>query len=173
VAALNAVHARVIGINSGIAPFYGRDDLAATARDTGAIGANGQPLVFDIGADGSGLGPQVVTAIQVFTDEVRFNVSTRVLDIDGSGGASLVIAVRPERADPMSQVTRLDDTTFYGVVPGTHLVFGLELDRARAVQTDVEQHFSVRIEFLADGRPTLGFRDLDFIIPARGMSCPQ
>ncbi|HBQ09828.1 MAG TPA: hypothetical protein DEF51_01100, partial [Myxococcales bacterium] len=49
VAGLTGIGARVIGIFSG---STGRDDYEAIARDTGAVRADGTPLVFDI--DGSG-----------------------------------------------------------------------------------------------------------------------
>ncbi len=156
VAAINArLHARVIGINSGIAPFWGRDDMVQLARDTGAVTDTGAPLVFDINPDGTGLSQQVVQAVRQFTTAVRLDVSARAVDIDGSGAAALVSAVVPERATPMTNVMRIDATTFYGVVPGTQLTFGLQIDLARVMQTDQEQHFVVRIEFLSDGRPTL------------------
>lgn len=164
---------RVIGINSGVAPFSGRDDLVRIAQDTGTLGADGRPLVFDISPDGTGLSEQVVTAIQRFTAEVRLNVSARAIDIDGSGGANLVRAIRPQRAIPMDRIERFDDRTFYGVVPGTRLVFALEIDTSRVVPMDREQRFRVRVEFLAEGRPTLGFRDVDIVVPPQTQMCPR
>jgi hypothetical protein len=172
-AALNSQLApRVIGINSGIVPFWGRDDLVRIAQDTGSIGQDGQPLVFDISPDGTGLSEQVVNAILRLTSEVRLDVSARAVDL-GDGGAELIRAVRPQRAEPMERVRRLDDTTFYGVIPGTRLIFALEIDTSRIVRTDVDQHFSARIEFLSSGRPTLGFRDVDIVVPARDRPCPR
>lgn len=164
---------RVIGINSGLEPFSGRRDLEQLARDTGTLGSNGAPLVFDIGPDGSGLSEQVVSAIQRLTAEVRLNtVSARAVD-DGSGGALLVRGVRPVSATPMSQIDHLDDTTFYNVVPGTRLDFELLLDQNLIVPGPTERRFVVRIEFLADGRPTLGTRDVVIVIPARGQMCDR
>lgn len=172
IAALRAnLHARVIGINSGMPPFWARDDMEQIARDTGSLGADNQPLVFDINPDGTGLSEQVVRSVERFTNEVVLNVSARAVDIDGSGGARMVRAIRPERATPMDRIARLDMTTFYGVVPGTQLVFALDLDRSMIVPMDREQRFTVRIEFLADGRPTLGFRDIQIIVPPRDTTC--
>lgn len=168
------LHARVVGINSGTAPFSARPDLEALATDTGSLGDDGRPLVFDINPDGSGLGEQVVRAVGRFTAEVRLNVSARATVVSGPGGDGLVRNVRPLRADPMDRVARIDETTFYSVVPGTRLQFGLELDRARAVRMAVEQRFIVRVEFLADGLPTLGFADVEVVIPAAGApGCEQ
>jgi len=61
VAALNAIDAKVLGLMSGAAA---RDDLENIARDTGAMAADGSPIVFDIGTDGRSLGDDVVRAIQ-------------------------------------------------------------------------------------------------------------
>jgi hypothetical protein len=61
VAALNGIGAKVLGLMSGSAA---RDDLEAIARDTGALAADGSPIVFDIGSDGRLLGPEVVRAVQ-------------------------------------------------------------------------------------------------------------
>ncbi len=168
----STLHPRVIGINSGLDPFSGRRDLEQLARDTGTLGSNGSPLVFDIGPDGSGLSEQVVSAIQRLTAEVRLgSVSARAVD-DGSGGALLVRGVRPVSATPMGQIDRFDDTTFYNVLPGTQLQFELDLDPNLIVPGPRERTFTVHIEFLADGRPTLGTRDVVIVIPARGEMCP-
>ena len=61
VTALNAIGAKVLGLMSGLAA---RDDLIAIARDTGAVAADGTPIVFDIGSDGRSLGVDVVRAVQ-------------------------------------------------------------------------------------------------------------
>jgi hypothetical protein len=165
------LHARVIGINSGVAPFWGRDDLVHLATDTGAVDDHGQPLVYDINPDGSGLSEQVVSSVRDFTQQVLLNVSAQAVDIDGSGGASLVTAVVPQSASPMSNVQRIQDGTFWGVVPGTHLSFGLEIDRSRITPSSQEQRFMVRVQFLSDGRPTLGYRDVEIVIPPSMHSC--
>jgi hypothetical protein len=164
-AAMEGVRGRVIGISSGVQPFSGRDDLRQLAVDTRSVTARGDPLVFDIGADGRELDARVVTAVQTFTRQVRFNASARVADLDPQRPArSLVRAIRPVRADPAAQVERMDESTFHGVVPGTRLTFALELatDRPRAASA---QRIPARIQFLSDGRANLGHRDLEIVIP--------
>jgi len=167
------VRGRIIGINSGASPTWGRDDLEQLACDTGAVGGDGNPLVFDVGTDGSGLGEQVVHAIGRFQSEVRFDVTARSVDLDPPGGTDLITAIRARSATPASQIRSMDGTTFFGVRPGTRLAFAIEIDPARAMRTEVEQVFRVRIEFLADGRPTLGSREIEIVIPGRGMMCPM
>jgi hypothetical protein len=83
-AALRALNARVIGISSGVPPFSGRDDMRRLAIDTASVTASGAPLVFDIGADGRDLDTRVVSAVETFTQQVRFNASARIIDLDPS-----------------------------------------------------------------------------------------
>jgi len=163
--ALQSVRARVIGINSGSVPFSGRSDLERLAIDTGAITSSGAPLVFDIGADGRELDTRVVTAVETFTRQVRFNASARVVDLDPARPASAYVrAVRPLGAAPMSQIERIEGTQFVGVVPGTELTFGLDLATSMP-QPRETLRIPARIQFLADGRPILGSRDIVIVIP--------
>lgn len=163
--ALRTLNARVIGISSGVAPYSGRNDLQRLAADTGTVTAAGAPLVFEIGADGRDLDSRVVTAVQTFTQQVRFNASARVIDLDPQRPASqLVVAVRPVAASPATSVERFDGTTFYGVVPGTQLTFGLDL-RTNLPRMATAQRFPARVQFFGDGRPNLGSQDIVIVIP--------
>jgi hypothetical protein len=172
VAALRNVRARVIGIDSGRAPFSGLTDLQRLARDTETVGANGEPMVFSIGSDGRELDARVVNAVRTFTQQVRFNASARVVDLDPTRPAtSLVRAVLPASASPMSNITRIDGSTFMGVVPGTQLTFTIELE-ANVPRMAFPQRFPARVQFLADGRPNLGFQDIEIVVPAEdGSGC--
>ncbi len=170
VAALRTINARVIGISSGVPPFSGRDDMQRLAVDTGSVTAAGSPLVFDIGADGRDLDTRVVTAVQTFTQQVRFNASARIIDLDPARPASqFVLAVRPVSAAPMENVQRIDGTTFYGVVPGTRLTFGLDLQN-RLPRMATAQRFPARVQFFGDGRANLGSQDVVIVIPGEDKS---
>lgn len=174
IAALQPLHARVIGINSGDGiTTTARPDLERIATDTGAIGADGRPLVFDISDTGAGLSVQVVNAVQRFTQEVPFDVSAIAIDLDGRAGARLVSAIVPSRADPPDHIARLDATTFYRVIPGTRLFFTVQLDPSRAVASARDQVFRLRVDFLADRRSIVGTQELDVLIPAAGTPCPS
>jgi hypothetical protein len=172
VAALRSVRARVIGIDSGRAPFSGLADLQRLARDTDTVTASGQPLVISIGTNGSELDQRVVTAVRTFTQQVRFNASARVLDLDAARPASaLVRAVRPVAATPADAIARIEGGTFVGVVPGTQLTFAIDVE-TNVPRMAVAQRFPARIQFLADGRPNLGFQDIELVIPAEdGSGC--
>jgi hypothetical protein len=167
---LRALNARVIGISSGVAPFSGRDDMRRIAVDTGSVTASNVPLVFDIGTDGRDLDTRVVSAVETFTQEVRFNASARLIDLDPARPASqFVVAVRPATASPMANVERLDATTFYGVVPGTRLTFALDLQN-RLPRMATAQRFPARVQFFGDGRPNLGSQDVVIVIPGQDKS---
>lgn len=127
--------------------------MLSLALDTGTIGADNAPLVFDISSDGQGLGEQVVAAVQRLTNETRFDCSARVLDIDGSGMAALIEAVRPVSAQPMSQSNGLTPRRFTAWSRAHNLNFALDLDLRRIQQQDVERRGWIRVEFLGDGRP--------------------
>lgn len=164
--AVNRVHARVIGISSGTEGVTGRDDMIRIAQDTGSVTSTGAPLVFDIGSDGRDLDSRVVSAIQTFTQQVRFNASARVLDLDPRRSVRAIVqGVRPLRADPMSNVTGTTADSFTGVVPGTRLTFAIDLatDLPRMA---LPQRFPARVQFYGDGRANLGSRDITIVIPA-------
>jgi hypothetical protein len=145
--------------------------MQAIARDTGTVTASGTPLVIGINTDGSDLDARVVSAIQTFTRQVRFNASARVVDLDPTRPASrIVAAVRPLAADPAGNVLRTDGAVFYGVVPGTRLTFSLELV-SPLPRTDVAQRFPARVQFLGDGRANLGSRDIEIVIPPLDRTC--
>jgi hypothetical protein len=170
----NRLHPHFIGINNGGAnnPQSSHDDLAQLARDTNTIGMDGQPIVFDINEDGSGLSDDIVTAVERLTSEVPFDVSARPIDLDQQGGSRLITAIQPVSANPMNHIARLDATTFYTVIPGTHLSFSVVVDPTRATPMAREQRLPVRIQFYGDGRPTLGYEDIVIVIPAMGqMGC--
>ncbi len=169
--AVNRLGARVIGINSGTSSLSGLADLTQIATATSTVTAAGAPLVISIRTDGADLDSRVVSAVQTFTRQVRFNASARVVDLDAMNPASRIVrAVRPASASPAGSVQRFDDTSFYGVIPGTRLTFALELITPLP-RTSVTQRIPARVQFLGDGRANLGFRDIEIVIPAIDQRC--
>jgi hypothetical protein len=72
VAALNSIGAKYIGVNSGSS----HANMVSVASGTGSVDIAGNPLVFDIPSNGSGLGTQVVDAITLLANQVPIEVST-------------------------------------------------------------------------------------------------
>lgn len=171
--ALNNIRARVIGISSGVEPYSGRRDLERIAMETNAVSLAGTPLVFDIGSDGRDLDTRVVSAIQTFTRQVRFDASARIVDVDPERPASaLVRAIRPAFASPQSGIQGQDGNAFLGVIPGTRLTFTIEIQNTTIPRGPLPQRIPARVQFLGDGRPNLGTRDITIVIPAEsGEGC--
>jgi predicted small lipoprotein YifL len=149
--------------------------LRALARDTGAVDAAGQPLAFDIGGSGDGIGEQVVSAIRRLAEGVPLEVDAVVEDRPGDlvDARTLVVAVRPRAADPASGVASMDATTFYGVRPGTRLTFELELDVSSLPPSPDRREIPARVVMRQGGRARLDARDVVIVVPGRdGGGCP-
>ncbi|MDP3276749.1 MAG: vWA domain-containing protein [Deltaproteobacteria bacterium] len=168
------LHGRMIGINSGVGLSTARPDLESFANDLGSLGSDGQPLVFDINPDGTGLSEQVVSSVTRLINEVRLSVSARAVDLDGSGAAAFVRAIVPRTAAPMSNVQRVTASAFEGVVPGTTLRFDLVLDRGRIPRRAETVRYVIRIEYLEDERVVLSAQDIAIVVPGTGAPrCPN
>ena len=72
VAAINSISGKFIGVNSGDSHL----DMVSVATGTGSVDILGNPLVFDIPSDGSGLGEQVVQAVSTLANQVPIEIST-------------------------------------------------------------------------------------------------
>ncbi len=118
---------RVIGISSSA---EGRGHLEETARRTGAVDTDGQPLVYSVSPSGSGLDLEVVRGIESLALRVPLDVDAVVLDYPGDDldATILVEEVVAVRADPPTGVSRIEGATFYDALPGTHLFFSLHID---------------------------------------------
>lgn len=175
-AELNSLGVRVISFNSGSSgETY--NDLARIATDTGARGAGGQPLIFDVGSHGENLGTEVVGAIELFAEAVVFDVDALLVDPDRSDGVdvtSFVEAVVPVSADPPEGVREIDTAAgvFRGVVSGTNLLFQLRLRNDAIVPGPVARRFLLEIVFRGDGRTLIDRRTVEIVIPgADGAGC--
>lgn len=173
--ALDRLDARVIGLYSG--GGEGRSDLVAVARDTGTLGDDGAPLVFDIGDRGERLTDSVIRAIETLANVIRFDVDTVLEDVDRTDGIDprmFVEAVVPVRADPMSNVESIDRDAgvFRGVLAGTTVVFELHIVAGSVVPGPTAQRFLLEVVFRGDGRTRLGSRIIEIVIPgADGAGC--
>ncbi len=87
VSAMNAVHAKYIGVNSGSSAT----DMRTIANGTGSVDGSGSPLVFTIPATGTGLGAQVVNAVTILSNSIRIRVDAVAAD-DTSDSVNAVSA---------------------------------------------------------------------------------
>lgn len=188
--ALRAVNARLIGIASGDASRAQMERLAANTGaivpavvgrcNTGIAGAarpsiaDRCPLVFDIGADGAGIGAAVVDAIVSFLDALAFQTVTASAVSDPGGFVQAVHAIEatapegtavPERQDrvPVGMPDGLDDT-FVNVQTRTRLTFRVIARNTTRVALEYPQLFFARVQLVGDG-VVVGERIVRVIVP--------
>ncbi len=172
-AELNAIGARVLGIFSGGASS---PDFEAVARDTGTVDGSGNPLVFTISGDGSGLSSAVVDAVASLVGGTPQDVSTRTENVAGnpdSFDATLFIkAITPIEGyrDGIAGTgyDSFDATTFYGVIPGTLVDFGIDFWNDVRPPADVAQIFQARIIVVGNGVADLDSRNVYIVVPPEG-----
>lgn len=148
--------------------------LRQLAADTRSLDRGGAPLFFDIGSRGDRIGEEIVEAVQFIASEVPLDVDAIAQDRPGdSVDASVILrGVRALRASPPENVRRIEGASFFGVVPGTRLTFGLVLDASGLEPSPTRRVFPVRILFRASGRSRLEVRDVDVVVPgADGEGC--
>jgi len=191
VTALNAIHARVIGIwSTGWGDVEGHHNQLATA--TGAVDVTGTPLVFEISTDGTGLGTQVVDAIEILAYQVPIEISAAARDDDTDIVDATqfierivpnVVGGEPDPADPTLicvgglSVEDTDSDTypdiFVGVLPGTTVCFDITPRRNEVVEpTDEPQVFLAYVDVLGDGITVLSTRQVYFLIPPEIIDIP-
>ncbi|MCB9595671.1 MAG: hypothetical protein H6719_23315 [Sandaracinaceae bacterium] len=150
--------------------------LLQLARDTNSLDAAGSPLFFDIGSGGDRIGSEIVNAVEFVASDVPLDVDAIAEDLPGDAvDANLVLrGVRALRADPPANVERVEGDTFFGVVPGTRLTFGVIVDASGLDPSPVRRVFPARILFRASGRSRLEVRELDIVVPGDdGLGCEE
>ena len=172
VTALNGIGARVLGISSGGT----NADMASIARDTGTVDGTGNPLVFTISGDGSGLSSAVVDAVASLVGGTPQDVSTRTENVAGNPDefdATLFIkAITPiegyRGGIPGEGYDSFDETTFYNVIPGTLVDFGIDFYNDVRPPADVAQIFQARIIVVGNGVADLDSRNVYIVVPPEG-----
>lgn len=179
VAGLTGIGARVIGIFSG---STGRDDYEAIARDTGAVRADGTPLVFDIDGSGSGLDSTVVDAVRDLVGGTPQDVSTVRENVvappnpDNFDATLFIKSIVPFEgyngaiSGEMPGVTYAskDTTTFYQVIPGTQVEFTVDFWNDVRPPAETAQVFRARIIVMGNGVARLDERMVYIVVPPEG-----
>lgn len=175
--ALASLGVSFIGLDSaGFTDLGGVQDMRETGIALGTIDVDGNPLVFDIGDDGSGLDETVVDSVKTLANRVRFDVDAVVEDVPGDpyDGRDLIQAIRPLSADPADGVQSIDETAFRGVIPGTHVTFSVTVRNDVIPRGPEPIVVPVRIIFRGNFRTTLEALNVDIVIPAlNGEACSE
>ncbi len=128
IAAMNAINAKFIGIDSSdsAAP---QGDFDNVSNGTGSVDANNQPFNYTINSDGTGLSNQIVQAVLDLTQNLQMDVTTQreaVANPLGVDTSQFIKAVVPASAQPPTGVDSMDNTVFYGVDAGTLVTFNVD-----------------------------------------------
>ncbi len=165
--ALRSGGIRVIGLGARDAR---RDSpiahLRAVARDTDAVGPSG-PLAFDIGSRGDEVGAGIVDAVRSLAEGLPLDVDAVAQDVPGDeiDARTLVAAIRPLRADPMTGIREISGDDFLGVEPGTQVTFQIEIDVSDLLPSDSTRRVPALIIFRAFGRSRLGRQEVVIVLP--------
>ncbi|NMC68876.1 MAG: hypothetical protein GYA57_02270 [Myxococcales bacterium] len=183
--ALVAARIKVIGVNSG--GTYGRPNLETLARDTGAVDSGGGVLVYDISSDGTGLGAQVINAVQTLANNVPIRVDARFVDdpadaVDTRTAFLDYIETNTSGRtihDPATDTDRVCTTLasadsdgdghpdyFPSLLPGTSVCWDIHVKRNETVAaTSDAQIFRATINVIGDLSTPLDSRDIFFLVP--------
>ena len=191
VAALDAIHARFIGISSQAA-VGDADSMWTGCRDvavaTGSVDVAGNPLAFEIAADGSGIGDQVVEALETLAGQVVMDISARAVDVVEGPTETVDTTLFVERVEPNRMggvedprypgrvcagglaVSDTDGDTyndvFTDVLPGTIVCFDIIPRRNDSVPAAAApQLFRGEIQVLGESVTVLDTRDVYFLVP--------
>lgn len=152
---------------------------------TGAVGADGRPLIFPAAGSGD-VDRQVVDAIGELAGSTPLDVSARARDVDDGESVDATVFIRRLEANTTGGVTDPRDTsvvcvgglptadtdgdgvdeTFPDLRPGTPVCFDIIAERNTTVMpTGMPQLFRAQIEVVGDGVTVLDTRDVFFLVP--------
>ncbi len=138
------------------------------------------PVVFRVTPQGTGLGSNIVTGIQMLTRFATFDVTSHSMGVtsDIAGNpvppphttADFLRAITPTSfllppAPPVLPNPTFDLTTFHTVTPGTTVGFVVDAFNDFVTQTGDAQIFRATIQVLAGGCTPLDQRDVLILVP--------
>jgi hypothetical protein len=162
---------RVIVLWSGPPELAG--DAIAIAGDTGARGADGTPLVFDIGLDGERLGRGVVDAMRDLVEGALLDVDAVAVDAgaDDVDATRFVDDIVPLRVLP-EEGGRIEGAGFSDVRPGTRLTFRVTFSNTLVEAGPEPQVFPLSIRYRDRGLSALGSDLIYVVVPSlTGVGC--
>lgn len=180
-AALLGIGARVFGIVSGVEVDSPTPEaqMRDWATNTGTVDAAGNPIVFTIGSDGSGLTDSIADAINRLATETPQDITTRVQDgrdvpmqdppIDAGGFIKRITPTQAfDEAGIMlpADAPARDDIAFYSVTPGTTVEFEIEFQNDFVEPMLTSQVFLAKIIVVGNGVADLDEREVVIVVPA-------
>lgn len=169
--AMAGIGARYIGV---AVDGGGRSEHEEMARRTGTVDASGTPLVYD--ASAGMVSSTIVSGIQSIAGGVKQDVSTRRENVAGNPDefdATLfiqaIVTVEGFRPDgtPGGYDSK-DDTTFYGVIPGTLVDLSIDFHNDVRPSAETAETFQARIIVVGNGVADLDARNVYIVVPPEG-----
>lgn len=199
VAAMNVRGAKYIGINASrtscsgvVGPSGSRPChfLQSTAEETGSIDLDGNLLVFDLpnGSTSTAFADQVVNAVETVATRVPIDVDTALRD--DATDAEDVDATRfikrrqpacratpptdpcwtpPAGIEPEAAVAAVDESTFFGAIPGTSVKFRITFRNDFLPGARTSRIYIAYIDVRGSGAAVLDTRQVFIVVPAQSM----
>ncbi|MFK7992073.1 MAG: vWA domain-containing protein [Sandaracinaceae bacterium] len=167
---------RVVGVFAGGSPLTlaAQRDLQAIAADTGAVDAEGAPIVTDLGGDRRPRVSRLLDAVTTLVDDSRLSVDAVATDVAGDtiDATRFIRLIRPLRAIPSDGAT-VRGGRFESVTPGTRVEFEIVVENDFVSPDDAAQRFPFRVTLRDDGVAPLTSEVFEVIVPGRrGPVCP-
>jgi hypothetical protein len=171
---LLGIGARVVGVCarcSGGGGDFAYQYQQTVATDTGTVDASGTPLVA-ISADGT-VSTSIVDMIGTLASFTPQDVSTTTEDdpddLFGFDARQFITRITPVSCMPDSGCpSGFDDTTFFGVQPGTQVTFNVTFYNGVFPPRDTAAVFKAVIVVLGNGVARLDERTVIIIVPPTG-----
>lgn len=188
--------ARYVGINSsgsscaglvgpsGFSPCY---FMKRTAEETGSIDLDGNPLVYDLPSSGGSdlvFADTVVGAIETIATRVPLDVDTALRDGPGDDGVDATRFIKrrqpacigaasgetcwvaPAGVTHEDAVAAYDQSTFFGVVPGTRVTFRITFQNDFRIGGQSATVYVAFIDVRGGGSSVLDTRQVYIVVPA-------
>lgn len=199
VAAMNVRGAKYIGINASsqscagvVGPSGSRDChfLQRTAEETGSIDLDGNLLVYDLpnSSTGTAFRDQIVEAVETVATRVPIDVDTRLRDdTSDPGGVDATRFIKrrqpacratppttpcwtpPAGVTPEAAVAAVDESTFFGAIPGTSVKFRITFRNDFHMGGRTSEIFIAYIDVRGSGAAVLDTRQVFIVVPAQSM----
>ncbi len=166
VAAMNDIHAKFIGIDSGSAMH----DFNTISNGTDSLDGTYRPFNYTIASDGSGISQQIVDGVKEMVTSVRLDVSTKPIHVPNGYGVT----------DTTAFIQSVTPNRFKDVTPGTPVEFDILFENKDAQtgkciydnQRTETALFSARIDVLGDGVP-VDTREVFIRVPGKDSVGPD
>ncbi|MBO6936497.1 MAG: VWA domain-containing protein [Deltaproteobacteria bacterium] len=189
ISALRAAGIRVIIIESANWYYYSDrraclDDYEEVATQTGAVDGAGDPFVYNINSNGTGLDGAVVSAIDDLANATRLDIVARAIDNPATAfdERQLVSSVTAATYSPGGACGGRSGNRFTACVPGSDVRFEIVFHNDVVMPTAVPQVFNFWIRAYYDGTSLAAEKPVRIVVPPEnpcivaattGMPCPR